>query len=49
MLAPILNLVNRYDQYPTPRMSKKALHHKAKINTSPKAPKLDLCVTAAQP
>ena len=48
-LAPILNLVNRYDQDPAPRMSKKPLLHEAKINTSPKAPKLDLCVTAAQP
>ena len=47
MLAPILNLVNRYDQCLAPRMSKKALQHEAKINTSPKSPKLDLCLRPA--
>ena len=47
MLPPIHNLVNRYDQWPPPRIPKQALHHEAKINSSPKSPKLDLCLRPA--
>ena len=47
-VSPILNLVNQYDQWTPSRMPKKALQHEAKVNTSPKLPKLNLCVTATQ-
>ena len=49
MLPPIHNLVNRYHRWPPPRIPKQALQHEAKLNSSPKSSKLDLCVTTAQP